>query len=101
MIHSSDALLPAVIDATTNDGLVNSARQLVRPDDPKELVAVVLADHFDVIGHYNRAVFITDERGSDERRALGSGLLRSGNHFGDDQFFELYRRVALAIAEEA
>jgi pimeloyl-ACP methyl ester carboxylesterase len=101
VIHSELALLPATIDASTNDGVVNSARQLVRPDDPNELVAVVLADHFDVVGHYDRTVWLTDKDGTESQRDLTSGLLHSGNHFRDDQFFELYRRVALAILEES
>jgi pimeloyl-ACP methyl ester carboxylesterase len=100
VIHSDAVLPPSTLDASTNDGIVNSARQLVRPDDPNELVAVVLADHFDVIGHYDRTVYIADENGNESPRELTAGLLHSGNHFRDNQFFELYRRVAQAITDE-
>jgi hypothetical protein len=100
VIHSEAVVPPSTLDAGTNDGIVNSGRQLIRPDDPNELVAVVLADHFDVIGHYDRTVFVADEHGNESKRDLTSGLLHSGNQFRDDQFFELWRRVAQTICEE-
>jgi pimeloyl-ACP methyl ester carboxylesterase len=76
-----------------SDGVVNSARQLLDPSDPKELAGIVVADHADVIGHYDR----TDALMSEE--PLNLGLFHSGAAFGDDQFFELYRRVGNCILQ--
>lgn len=83
---------PAVqFDDRTNDGVVNSARQLLDPSDPAQLAGIVVADHADVIGHYDRQdSLVTGEQ-------LNVGLFHSGAAFGDDSFFELYRRVAADI----
>jgi hypothetical protein len=96
LIKSSHAELPARVEITTNDGMVNTCRQLMRPLDPSDLLAVVVADHFDVIGYYDR----TEGAGGPERELL-SGLLRSGSHFRDDEFFALYRSVGEHIATAA
>lgn len=88
------------VDTALNDGFVNSARQLARPQDDDELWAVVLADHLDVIGHYPR--WITPEGSSPLQRrvSLHSGILHSGSGFGDEEFFRLYLRVAEAILQD-
>ncbi|HKU43475.1 MAG TPA: hypothetical protein VJR89_35175 [Polyangiales bacterium] len=91
--------LPVQLDAGHNDGVVNAARQLLNPSDPDELAAIVVADHFDVIGYYDRHMFQTDEHGREHATQVLSGLLHSGSGFRDDQFFELYRRVADVIAD--
>lgn len=52
LIGHPRAVLPCPIDGTVSDGLVNTARQLLCPEDPRELLAVVVGDHLDVLGHY-------------------------------------------------
>jgi hypothetical protein len=86
------------IDASDSDGVVNSARQLlISRGDDAYLGGIVVADHGDVIGHYDRADPLSfDWRG--ESRPINQGFFRSGAGFGDDQFFELYGRVAECIA---
>ncbi|HKP58230.1 MAG TPA: hypothetical protein VJV78_15995 [Polyangiales bacterium] len=90
--------LPPQLDAGHNDGVVNAARQLIDPSNADELAGIVVADHFDVVGYYDRYMFQTDEEGNDEATQVLSGLLHSGSGFRDDQFFELYRRIADVIA---
>ncbi|HEX6245467.1 MAG TPA: hypothetical protein VFZ61_31305 [Polyangiales bacterium] len=82
---------PVLFDERTNDGVVNSARQVLDPDDAEQLAGIVVADHADVIGHYDRQdSLVTGE-------SLNVGLFHSGAAFGDDSFFELYRRIAADI----
>jgi pimeloyl-ACP methyl ester carboxylesterase len=84
--------------AGINDGIVNSACQLVDSSSPDELAGIVIADHADVIGHYSRQdAYVQDSRGE----SLNAGLFTSGARFGDDQFFELYHRVAHEIEQVA
>jgi|GEM_PF-1576858 len=93
--------LPDLLDAGHNDGVVNSARQLLDPSDPDELAGIVVADHFDVVGYYDRYIWKTDspgELGEDKEVQVLAGLLHSGCNFRDDQLFELYHRVADVIA---
>jgi pimeloyl-ACP methyl ester carboxylesterase len=92
--------LPDLLDAGHNDGVVNSARQLLNPDDPEELAAIVVADHFDVVGYYDRYIWKSDAPGllGEDQTQVLSGLLHSGCNFRDDQLFELYHRVADVIA---
>jgi len=60
----------------------------------------VVADHADVIGHYDRRDPLSfDLRG--ETRPINDGFFRSGAGFGDDQFFKLYERVADWVARAA
>jgi hypothetical protein len=92
-IRSARAPLSRV-EITTNDGVVNSCRQMMDPRDPQELLAVVAGDHFDVIGYYDRS----QGQGKHERELL-SGFLRSGCHFRDDEFFALYRKIGDRIAD--
>jgi pimeloyl-ACP methyl ester carboxylesterase len=77
----------------SSDGVINSARQILDPDDPNELAGIVVGDHGDVLGHYDRL----DELVSDA--VLNHGLFHSGAGFRDDQFFELYGEVANVVAE--
>jgi len=92
--------IPA-LDAGCNDGVVNSARQLIDPADPNELVAMVAADHFDVIGYYDRYRWLA-KPGEDERMVrIRGGFMHSGSVFGDDEFFALWDRVAEVIANLA
>jgi len=92
--------VPDLLDAGHNDGVVNSARQLLNPDDPDELAAIVVADHFDVVGYYDRYVWKSDGAGGlgEQQSQVLAGLLHSGSNFRDDQLFELYHRVADVIA---
>jgi pimeloyl-ACP methyl ester carboxylesterase len=89
LVASRTAEVPRQVDVALNDGIVNSARQLV--DEHTRIGAIVLADHGDVLGHYDRQDDLIDGT------PLNAGLFHSGAGFGDDQFFELYRRVACAI----
>jgi len=82
---------PGLLGARSSDGVVNSALQLFDPGDPRELGGVVVADHADVIGYYDRPA------GPLERRPLQEGMFHSGSGFNDRCFFELYGRVAQAI----
>jgi hypothetical protein len=97
LIMSDATMPPAHIDAQTNDGVVNAVRQLIAPSDTGELAALVIADHFDVLGYYDRGLSVSD---ADPRDAAAqvSGLLHSGSCFRDTEFFALYRKVADVIA---
>jgi hypothetical protein len=78
---------PLRVDAGTNDGIVNTSRQTLPGG---MLKGVVVGDHADVLGDYDRIDLATEE-------PMNTGIFRSGAGFGDDQFFELYRRVAEAL----
>ena len=93
LIKSPLGLIPVSIDARLNDGIVNSARQMVNTADPRELAAIVIAEHADVLGHYDRRDALIPGR------VLNAGLFHSGAGFGDDEFFALYRRVAARIVD--
>ena len=80
-----------MVYATLNDGVVNTVRQIVHPDKPEEVSGFVVADHADVLGHYDRQDSLI------EGSPYNAGLFHSGAGFGDDEFFKLYRRVAQAI----
>ncbi len=95
VLAADPELIPAELDAAVNDGVVNSVRQMIDPTDPDEIAALVLADHFDVVGHYDRSFFVTDPKtGATRVKDEISGLLHSGSRFKDDQFFELIERIA-------
>ena len=89
---------PVTLDAGHNDGVVNSARQLLDPSNPHELAGIVIADHFDVVGYYDRYMWAENENGEQEQQQVLAGLLHSGSNFRDDQLYELYHRVADVIA---
>jgi pimeloyl-ACP methyl ester carboxylesterase len=76
------------IDPGTNDGIVNTARQVL---PGAKLAGVIVGDHADVIGDYDRTDLATNQ-------PMNTGIFRSGAGFGDDQFVELYRRVADALS---
>jgi len=83
-----------------NDGIVDSARQLLTThtsdgDPSGALAGIIVGDHGDVIGHYDRQQRLT--AGS----ILNHGFFRSGSGFGDRQFFELWGHVARHIAAVA
>ncbi len=84
---SSPTARPFQIEPGTNDGVVNTARQLL---PGATLAGVIVGDHADVLGDYDRIDIAKDE-------PMNTGLFRSGAGFGDDQFVELYRRVAAAL----
>lgn len=98
VIAGDPSLLPDPFDAAMNDGVVNSARQLIDPSDPHELAALVVGDHFDVVGHYDRALFVTDPKtGETKEENKIAGLLHSASAFRDDQFFNLIEQMADAM----
>lgn len=100
LVIKSDAVeLPAELGADTNDGVVNTARQLIDPDDRDELAGIVVGDHFDVVGYYDRYVFSLGKDGHEQASHVLSGFLHSGSGFRDTEFFELYRRVAKVIVQ--
>jgi hypothetical protein len=74
----------------TNDGVVNAMTQILRTPGGR-LGGVVIADHGDVIGHYDRQDPLT------QGTPINDGIFRSGAGFGDDQFFALYAAVARAF----
>jgi pimeloyl-ACP methyl ester carboxylesterase len=92
LIAGETTLEPGAIGAHTNDGVVSSGLQLLDPDDPDELGGIVVADHGDVIGHYDRKPALLD------KEPLNVGIFHSGSGFNDDAFFELYGHVADVIA---
>jgi pimeloyl-ACP methyl ester carboxylesterase len=83
---------PETIDARTSDGVVSSGLQLLDPADPDELGGIVVADHGDVIGHYDRKPALL------ETTPLNIGIFHSGSGFNDDAFFALCGQVVAAIA---
>jgi hypothetical protein len=90
VIRSGESHTP-VVSPTLNDGVVNTVRQIVNPDRPDQIGGFVVADHGDVLGHYDRQDALIGGR------PYNAGLFHSGAAFGDDEFFGLYRRVAAAI----
>ena len=72
-------------------GVVNTVRQIVNPGRRGEVGGFVVADHADVLGHYDRQDVLIGGK------PYNAGLFHSGAAFGDDEFFGLYRRVAEAI----
>ena len=88
LIASPTSIAPTSVDLALNDGVVNAARQLL---ETAEVAGLVVADHADVLGHYDHRDMLIDGP------PLNAGLFHSGAGFGDDQFFLLYRRVAAAI----
>jgi len=67
--------------------VVYTVRQIVNPGRREEVGGLVVADHGDVLGHYDRQ----------DGKPYNRCLFHSGAAFGDDEFFGLYRRVAQAI----
>ena len=90
VIRSGESQMPA-ISPTLNDGVVNTVRQIVHPGRREEVGGFVVADHGDVLGHYDRQDALIGGK------PYNAGVFHSGAAFGDDEFFGLYRRVAQAI----
>src|SRR3989441_6942662 len=53
VIRSRQSHMPT-ISSTLNDGVVNTVRQIVNPGRREEVGGFVVADHADVLGHYDR-----------------------------------------------
>ena len=83
---------PPVFDPTVNDGIVNSARQIADPGDGSTFGGSFVADHADVLGYYDDIDALVTGR------PLNESVFRSGAGFCDNQFYELYRRVADRIS---
>jgi len=90
VIRSEESKLPP-ISPMLNDGVVNSVRQIVHADQPEEIGGFVVADHADVLGHYDRQDSLIGGK------PYNAGLFHSGAAFGDDEFFKLYRQVGQPI----
>lgn len=88
VVRNPGAELPR-LDASSSDGVVNAMAQILRTRGAR-LGGVILADHGDVIGHYDRQDPLTNGA------PINDGVFRSGAGFGDDQFFALYGHVARA-----
>lgn len=79
------------LDAHSSDGVVNTLRQLP-PDVKKDEVAgLVMADHADLLGYFDHF----DARSGRETQ---NSVFRSGARFRDDDFFELFSRIARYLA---
>jgi pimeloyl-ACP methyl ester carboxylesterase len=98
LIMAAATELRSPLDGGHNDGIVNAARQLIDPHDRSELAGIVVADHFDVVGYYDRHFYRADPDDEEREVTMRAGLLHSGSGFRDDEFFELYQRVAKTIA---
>jgi hypothetical protein len=110
VIRNPSAHLGA-LHAGSSDGVVNTCRQLLLPSaldrraapsgSPQPIFGgCIVADHADVIGHYDRRDPLSF--GPDGKtRPINDGFFRSGAGFGDDQFFKLYERVADWVARAA
>jgi hypothetical protein len=96
IVRHASARVPS-FDLSANDGLVNAVRQLLvtRSQQDHALAAVVIADHADVLGHYDRRSPLAPDV------CEQVGVLRSGANFGDDEFFQLWGLVAAQIASIA
>jgi len=99
-IISNPAAMLKPLDVEANDGVVNAARQLLTTHAPAErpdqaFGAIVVGDHGDVIGHYDRQDRLM------AGRIMNHGFFRSGSGFGDTEFFELWGRIATHVAEAA
>lgn len=88
-IRESTVQVPE-ITALASDGIVNSVRQLVAARS-ETFGGVVVADHADVMGHYDR---LNDPV---SQQVVNSGLFHSGARFRCEQFFSLYGQVAKFI----
>jgi pimeloyl-ACP methyl ester carboxylesterase len=80
---------PPAIDARSNDGVVNTTRQV-----DGAFAGLVVGDHADVLGRYRR-------RDEFDKETIDPGLLTSGANFGDEQFFAFIRLIANIIATNA
>ncbi len=78
---------PLALDGSSNDGLCNTLRQLPPNAKQTEVGALIIGDHLDVMGYYDRIDPLT---GREHR----TSIFRSGAGFRDDQFFELFGSVA-------
>jgi pimeloyl-ACP methyl ester carboxylesterase len=81
-----------VLGLSSSDGIVDTCRQVLPVTEASvaaeldRVVALVIADHIDVIGYY---------RGASDRDA---GFLTSGSGFSDAEFKALYAAVAREVA---
>jgi hypothetical protein len=75
------------LSASSNDGVVNTLRQLPPGARAEDVAGVVIADHADLLGYFDRV----DPRTGQESQI---SIFRSGATFRDDQFFELFDAVA-------
>lgn len=89
------------LDAGSHDGLVNAALQVLDPGELDEVLALVGADHLDVIGFYDRRRPLsplsaqTHTCSEIERR----GWLKSGSSFNDNHLVELWTCIGTFIVE--
>jgi triacylglycerol lipase len=73
------------LDQAANDGVVNTCRQLLDAARPDELLALVVGDHMDVLGHY-------------DRRGRPQGVLHSGAGFGAAELGAVWGTIVDAVA---
>jgi pimeloyl-ACP methyl ester carboxylesterase len=89
-VISATAQVPP-IDARANDGVVSTNRQ-VYVGDNASFGGLIVGDHGDVIGRYQRDDPL-------DHKPIDPGLLTSGASFRDDQFFAVLARVASVIIQ--
>src|SRR3989442_10451000 len=73
--------MPA-ISPTVNDGVVNAVRQIVNPGRREEVGGFVVADHADVLGHYDRQDALTGGEPDNARLFHSRGASGATRCFG-------------------
>jgi pimeloyl-ACP methyl ester carboxylesterase len=98
--------LVGAVDPASNDAIVNTLRQVRGETDPAQaaleldrVIAIVLADHLDVVGYFPDSQAFEHARGLCRRgsRRSQNGFLESGARFREAQLNDLYAHVALEI----
>lgn len=89
---------PRAVDDRVSDGIVNTTAQWL---EGAALGAVVLADHIDLIGHYERTRLTFDHEGRAHEEVVNRGLMSSGSRFGDAELTQLYGTIAERIVAES
>ena len=89
-VIAAHARSPLTLDGSSNDGICNTLRQLPPGARQSEVAALVLGDHLDVMGYFDRVDPLTG-------RERQTSIFRSGAGFRDNQFFELFGSVAARL----
>ncbi len=89
-VISSHGHPPIALDGASSDGMCNTLRQLPPDACPAEVGALILGDHLDVMGYFDRI----DPATGRERH---TSIFRSGAGFREDQFFELFGTIATRL----
>jgi hypothetical protein len=79
------------LDYASNDGVVNTLRQLPPDVKASQVGALVVADHADMLGYFDRL-------DPDTGRTIATSIFKSGAMFREDQFFSLFHAVGRHVA---